>query len=265
MKTSADFDASSFHEENSDSFRNVASYKFIVIMTILKMNVNVLYTDSDIIIFKNPLPYLLSLNTDFAFQQDDVACTGFFFSRPTMKVMKALKWSVKFINEGKGPDQIALNCYFMDHPVERFLLDRSLFCSGDVFFSRHQYYWDPISPDIYMMHNNYIRGRLNKQYRFLEMGFMEVIRNEDTLPEARYITVESFPYNENQISMQLRILVAIANALNRTVVVPPIPCNIGKGYCLICGFSQYRCFDYILKAAVLGYRESVGKKEITDL
>ena len=141
------------------------------------------------------------------------------------------------------------------HNLKPYLLPNQQFCSGLVFFSSHQYSWDEVSPSIFMMHNNYVRGSICKELRMLELGYRR--RKEKDSEDHLYLTAESLPFNETDIRIQLTLLAQIANQLDRTLIIPPIPCSIGKGYCTLCNRELDGCFASILQSINHGFRESV--------
>ena len=72
-----------------------------------------------------------------------------------------------------------------------------------------------------------------------------------------YLTAESLPFEETPLRNHLTLLAQIANRLDRTLIIPPIPCSIGKGYCTLCNRELDGCFASILQSINRGLRESV--------
>ena len=250
-----------FLTQGSKEFSTVSSFKFTVVRYLMSLNVTVLYSDSDIILLHNPFPYLHSMNTDsIVFQKDITICTGFFYMKPTQLSINLLDYSLQVINKTKSGDQKGMIQAYRAFNLTPVLLPPSLFSSGEVFFASHQYSWDEVSPSLIMMHNNYIRGYDCKRLRMIEMGIVK--RREEDKESNRYLTAESMPFNKTVIRSQLSLLVSLANQMNRTLIIPPIKCNKGRGFCTICNHEEARCFSDLLKQLIYGYRESVRIDEI---
>ena len=250
-----------FVVQGSKEFSLVASFKFTVVRYLLTLNVTVLYSDSDIILFQNPFHYLHSINTDsIIFQQDGSICTGFFFIKPTPLSIDLLDHSLQVINMTKKGDQRGMIEAYKASNLTPVLLSNSSFLNGNVFFHSHQYSWDEISPSLIMMHNNYIRGYECKRLRMLEMGFMR--RREKDNESNLYLTAESLPFDKRAIRSQLQLLVSLSNQLNRILIIPPIKCTKGRGFCTICNQEGPNCYWDVLQQLKNGYRESVGMDEM---
>ena len=196
------------------------------------------------------------MNTDsIVFQKDGSICTGFFYAQSTPLSIKLFDHALQVINKTQKGDQASMIQTYKDLNLTSVLLPSDVFCSGEVFFSNNQYPWDPISPSIIMIHNNYIRGQLCKQLRMIELGYIKrEVKDEES---SRYLTAESLPSEPKSLRDQLALLASLANRLNRTVILPPIPCSIGKGYCTICNHERVGCYADILERMKYGFRESV--------
>ena len=250
-----------FVNQGSKEFSAVSSFKFTVVRYLMSLNVTVLYSDSDIHLFHNPFPYLHSMNTaSIVFQKDGTICTGFFYMKPTQLSINLLDYSLQVINKTKSGDQKGMIEAYKAFHLKPILLPPSLFSSGEVFFASHQYSWDKVSPSLIMMHNNYILGYVCKRLRMLEMGIVK--RREEDKESNRYLTAESLPLNETMIRSQLSLLVSLANQMNRTLIIPPIKCNKGRGFCTICNHELVSCYSDLLQQLIYGYRESVRIDEI---
>ena len=60
------------------------------------------------------------------------------------------------------------------------------------------------------------------------------------------------------MSATLLSLSRVANALNRTLVLPPLPCSKGKWkYCNVCSFDRVDCFKDIIPLFKNGVKESI--------
>ena len=50
----------------------------------------------------------------------------------------------------------------------------------------------------------------------------------------------------------------VANALNRSLVLPPLPCSKGKWkYCNVCSFDRVDCFKDVIPSFKNGVKESI--------
>lgn len=183
--------ASSF---GTQAFIDKVQWKFIIWKRALKMNIRVLYIDSDIILLKDPFPYLYSLKGyDIIAQRDITLCSGFMLMNPTPRTKKAVEKASKMrLNNPKAEDQTSLIRAINAIPnFKLFLLPLHIFSSGGYFFGRHSYYWDPIPRHQIMIHNNYVIGTNNKLLRFKEMKmYLLDIDGEYSNPNAKYLTIE---------------------------------------------------------------------------
>ena len=60
------------------------------------------------------------------------------------------------------------------------------------------------------------------------------------------------------MSATLLSLSRVANALNRSLVLPPLPCSKGKWkYCNVCSFDRVDCFKDIISLFKNGVKESI--------
>lgn len=228
------------------------------------MGINALYTDSDIILYKDPFPYISQLNFQYmVFQKDISLCTGFFFIRACETSSKLLNYAVDYIKNNLKGDQKSMIEAYRHYRLTPDLLPEGLFSSGKVFFQKYQYSWDLNSSDIYIMHNNYVLGRVCKRLRMLELGYLNSTKDSEF---TKYITANSMSSNITILEDQLSTLIDIANQLKRVLILPPIPCDIGTGYCTISNRKRNRCFSGLLSNLTYGYRESsfIGKLQIPD-
>ena len=253
-----------FIKQSSNTFYQVSTFKFMALQSILQMGVSVLYSDSDIILYHNPIPIIQQFSFDsMAFQKDTTVCTGFFYARPTPLSFDLLNRSLENIATKHVGDQTSMRYAFRTMNMDATILPVSQFQSGEVFFASHQYWWDPIDPSIVMMHNNYILGSVCKQYRMLEMNYTSH-RTKDP-EDTRYLTAESLPFDAIPLQKELTLLASIANRLNRVLIVPPIPCSIGKGFCTIANRYKFGCFAEVIEGVKAGYRESVEMERFVDV
>lgn len=249
--------------QGSEAFTKVSSFKLQVLRYITAMGINALYTDSDVILYKNPFSYISRFEFQYmVFQRDRSICTGFFFIRACKMSLKLLDYAVECIKQNKTGDQKSMVDSYRYYNITPDLLPESLFSSGKIFFQKYQYSWDLNSSDLYMMHNNYVRGRECKKLRMLELGYLNSTKDSEF---TKYITANFLSDNTTILEEQLSALVNIANRLERVLILPPIPCDLGKGYCTI---TNIRCnqWMYLLSKLKYGYRESsfIGKPQIPE-
>lgn len=117
-----------------------------------------------------------------------------------------------------------------------------------------------------MWHNNYIRSEILKNYRAKEMGFYKLdVNKEYSSTSNRYFTIYQLHLlgndtkeNYHKLNTYLQKAIEISNALNRSLVIPPIHCSRKNSpFCNICAFSSVSCFYNLLKKATLSFKESV--------
>lgn len=223
-----------------------------------------MYSDSDIVIYKDPLAYILKLDFNYMiFQRDKTICTGFFYIRACEKSLLLLTHALKDLKMNKIGDQRSMIATYAYFKIQPNLLPDDLFSSGKVFFEKYQYSWDLNIQNIYMMHNNWVRGRVCKRLRMLELGYINSTRDNEV---TKYITANSMSFDALALRKQLTTLVNIANQLGRVLIIPPIPCDIGKGYCTIANRELDSCYSDLLSNITYGYRESsfIGKANIPN-
>lgn len=121
-----------------------------------------------------------------------------------------------------------------------------------------------------MAHNNYVVGYENKIYRLKETGLYNLDLDEEySSLTAKYLVLESYAgmmiirmfYDvENQYESGLRLLVRLANALNRHIVLPIFPCYVKERpetECNLCGHQPINCHKDIMRQAKLSWKEHV--------
>ena len=249
------------------SFFKKVHYKLVIIHTVLQAGYRVLYIDSDVILLRNPLEYLYGLKQmDMIAQQDEGnVCSGFMFINPTEKSLKLFS-EATHDNATEGDNAIIIRLV-NKHRLRVKLLPTSLFSSGLEFFHTIQYYWDLKNSPAFTFHNNYVRGGIGKTMRMKEMKMYYLdVNQEYSDPSMKYITFESIRpgYHEylkqtdNNVRRQLSLMIKVANQLNRSLIIPPIPCNKpGVQYCNLCYFHFRYCYKDQLISAALPYKESV--------
>ena len=246
-----------YYRVSSPLFYHISEFKLLVIRSILQLGIDVLYSDSDVVVYQNPVPVIQAIPFEsMVFQKDVTISTGFFYALSSQSSICFLNRSLELIQNKHMTDQNAFLQLFGETHTQPSILPVSQFQSGEVFFASHQYLWDKVSPSIVMMHNNFILGSVCKDYRMLEMNYTRQ-RTKDP-EDTRYLTAESLPFDTLSLRKELKRLIAIANRLKRVLIVPPVSCSIGKGFCTIANREFLSCFADVLGEATEGFRESVG-------
>ncbi|KAK8832681.1 hypothetical protein WA577_004076 [Blastocystis sp. JDR] len=243
-------------------FKQKMNAKQRIIREVLLLNCSCLLFDSDVILHKNPLPgILLRKHYDMLAQKDERVNSGFVFFRPTLTSIHFLNHVIRFMPVWGLSDQPTTNRLIDENRVPAFrwgLLPEEEYSSGLVFFAKHQFRWDAINATQVTIHNNYILGEWNKMYRLKEMGLYRFDKNReysDTTATFLYLQ-ESRRGFENR---SLALGVELANRLNRSFVVPILPCSneVQLSKCNLCG-NQFRfCHHDILQNATLPWKEHV--------
>ena len=181
-----------FTVQGSPLFAKKMQNKLDIIHTALLNGYNVFYMDSDIALLKNPFPYFYRLKSyDMLVQRDITICSGFMFIYSRKSTIDLFK-----INIGNNiDDQAALiRAYNQKKNVNLNFLPTDTFSSGRVFWSSHSFYWNPIDSKQVMIHNNFVRYREIKDYRFKEMHLYVLdVNKEYSDPNGRYLTIEILP------------------------------------------------------------------------
>ena len=118
-----------------------------------------------------------------------------------------------------------------------------------------------------MYHNNYVRGKVFKEYRAKEMRSLVIERDKDySNKDARYFTIflvhskkETIFGVDHKVRSVISAGIQIANQLKRHFVIPPITCGQNEeSYCNVCFFEYVNCFSKALKHTLLPFKESVS-------
>ena len=136
--------ASSFADQATREFKKKIRWKITLLYQIVRSGVNLLYMDCDVVLLKNPFPYLYSVKGyDMMAQRDGrTICTGFMYlvSSPTSKAM--MRQANRYIRRQAMDDQDAVNRAVKDRKTPFLFLPSDRFPSGGEFFARHQLAWD---------------------------------------------------------------------------------------------------------------------------
>ena len=134
----------SFANQGSAEFKLKTRWKVSYILNVLKAGFNLLYIDSDIILLKNPFPFLNSYSRYNLIAQSDekTICTGFIFLRSSPDTIELITRANHLVHHEDNRDQQAVNAVITQYPIPYFLLPERFFPNGMNFFDRYQYYWD---------------------------------------------------------------------------------------------------------------------------
>ena len=98
------------------------------------------------------------------------------------------------IGNNNGDQNALIKSYKQKKNVELYFLPTDTFTNGKIFWSNHSFYWDPIDSKQIMIHNNFVRYREIKDYRFKEMHLYVLdVNKEYSDPNGRYLTIEILP------------------------------------------------------------------------
>ena len=181
-----------FTVQGSPLFAKKMQNKLDIIHTALLNGYNVFYMDSDIALLKNPFPYFYRLKSyDMLVQRDITICSGFMFIYSRKSTIDLFKID---IGNNKGDQAALIRAYNQKKNVNLNFLPTDTFSSGKVFWSSHSFYWNPIDSKQVMIHNNFVRYREIKDYRFKEMHLYVLdVNKEYSDPNGRYLTIEILP------------------------------------------------------------------------
>ena len=190
----------SFANQESSLFKKMQS-KLALIKTVLSYGFCLLYMDSDVILLKDPFPYLQSITGyDLIAQKDVTVCTGFIYIRSTNQSIALMTRAYEIVQQPGMRDPITVLTALNELSMPFLLLPIRFFPSGGDFFNRYQYYWDKrgryalstmiVDNDYYIFHNNYVRGRFGKELRFKEMKLYTLNVDGEYSAMRKCLTVE---------------------------------------------------------------------------
>ncbi|KAG8062668.1 hypothetical protein GUJ93_ZPchr0003g16953 [Zizania palustris] len=237
----------------SPTFHKMGREKVLLINTLLPFGYELLMCDTDMVWLKNPLPYLARYpDADLLTSSDQVIPTvtddslenwrevtgayniGIFHWRPTEPAKRLAKdWKNLVLSDDKLWDQNAFNdlvhkdfgrpvvgeelVYSYDGKLKLGVLPASIFCSGHTYFVQGMHQQLRLEP--YAVHTTF-------QYAGGFMSFRPSIPKSLLLDGAH--TVESHFALVNYQLKQIRMALAIASLLKRTLVMPPLWCRLDR-------------------------------------
>jgi len=182
----------------SDQFKQLTKMKSRVVLRLLKSGYNVLWTDCDIVWFRNPLSYMHAQHADLVIQSnapDSEAAngkrrinSGFYLAHANPPTIQLFEEIVKYASRstmseqphfweracGKDGEFRVGNDACYNAGVTTALLDRHLFPNGVTYGI-----WDSPPgklmtrfPHLYILHANWVKGAAAKQERFERHGFI---------------------------------------------------------------------------------------------
>ena len=256
-------------------FGKKAIRKIFVTLLALELGYKVLFADTDIILLKDPLPYMSS-NYSIIFQPDTPKGTinsGFYFAYPTEKVKYLHHTLISRTNCWKYAQQACLSHIADELMIKKRLLPYDLFQSGVVYFDngKRMFAFDNPCKACVLIHNNWIVSFSNKRYRFKEQLMWHVDHNGYySNPNAKYIAYDNLiDFGPKKTKLMetnaLRTAFFIAFLLNRIVIFPKFSCyGCKKQHCQkitpkLSGCAAHVQYDIKILDKVLGtkYRENM--------
>lgn len=182
----------------SDSFKQLTKMKSRVVVRLLKEGYNVVWTDSDIIYFKNPLADMWSYNADLAIQTNAPdnepmngrrrLNSGFYLARSNEATIQAFEDIIKFAAKSRMSEQPCFYDVMCGKEGQTAEGDDTCRYNGMVvkLLDRHVYpngitdgIWDVAPgtiperfPNLFILHNNWVKGADGKRQRFERHEFI---------------------------------------------------------------------------------------------
>ena len=225
------------------AFKRKTHYKTMMILEGLKLGLTVIVIDLDIVLFKNPIPFLNCANCDIQIQSDMLeGNSGFYMARPTKagidlheKAMELAKKNSAMSNQ-KTVDR-TMEKMQKERKIKTKTLSKNTFPCGTPYFEtgKRMFAGDNPCKECVLVHNNWILGYEAKAYRFKEMHMWLVDTDEYYSSKTRkYLTFETRKLAGVDITAEgeaLRNALAIGRVLNRTVILPFFQCSCKQSYC----------------------------------
>lgn len=238
----------------TQSYYRKTNLKTIVMAEILRLNLNVLMVDLDVIIFKDPFPYFTCQDCDLHFQMDrEMYNSGFVFAKPTpaARQLYSVAWQL-YVKYHKAHDQAYINMAIRQLHQSRSLkiheLSRHIFPCGVYYFEQdgRQFFNEPSCEKCVMAHNNYIGSVAAKKYRFKE-NLLWVVDDESYYSNSsvKYLMYASdVVFNDERIAIKMEALALrnalyIAHLLQRILILPSFRCCNCRT--LTCDHPRHKC------------------------
>eukprot|EP00026_Physarum_polycephalum_P004100 Phypoly_transcript_04117.p1 GENE.Phypoly_transcript_04117~~Phypoly_transcript_04117.p1 ORF type:complete len:608 (+),score=68.67 Phypoly_transcript_04117:408-2231(+) len=185
-----------YTEETSNfgevGFKAICNEKPFLVLQIVKLGFNVLWTDSDIVWLENAMEYMKGDYDLFVQRDDDDICAGFFYIKSNPVSILFMTKVVEYLNP-MIDDQISMRRFLKEkHGLRHYKLDRILFPNGTAYFNMKLTQKANKTPVI--VHNNCIIGHDSKKDRFKLYGLWFV---DDAIPTIQGDNVENIPIMES--------------------------------------------------------------------
>lgn len=236
---------------NTRGFGHKAIKKVVLTNLALLLGYNVLFTDVDIVMFKNPFPYLVCDKCDIMFQPDtkqNMINSGFYFAYATERSIALHTAILRQTSCWKFRQQICFEQFTKKIKLSVKMLPYTLFPSGLIYFDNalRMFASDKPCSSCVIVHNNWIVSFHAKRYRFKENLLWYVNENGYySDPSRKYLLYSNSKDFGKDITLSmekraLRNAFYIGQLLNRTLILPKFfcyscfkkcPSNDGKPHC----------------------------------
>lgn len=182
----------------TDSFKQLTKMKSRVVVRLLKEGYNVVWTDSDIIYFRNPLQDMWGYNADLAIQTNAPdnepmngrrrLNSGLYLARSNPATIQAFEDIIVFASKSRMSEQPCFYDVMCGKEGQTAEGDDTCKYNGMVvkLLNRHLYpngitdgIWDTTAgkipekfPHLFILHNNWVKGADGKRERFERHGFI---------------------------------------------------------------------------------------------
>lgn len=165
-------DLNNYIQYNTHNFRYISFARFFIINKILKRNINIIYSDIDIVVKKNFTEEIKNIATmhECIFQFNGENCvTGFFAMKPTQKLISFLEVNnLKRLNIFKyiHDQQFWNNVAYDNNLFNIYFLNRDHYPNGNHYYKHHK----NIKDECRLIHFNCLIGENNKINKMKELN-----------------------------------------------------------------------------------------------
>jgi hypothetical protein len=164
----------------TNDFDIICYNKLLVIFSILKNNTNCLWSDTDIVYFKNPFNKFKTMNKSILIQnagnsEKGNLCAGFMYFKNNNISTDFLEKCINFINDGRWGEGMNADQGVINHLKDLSKIDilpMEEFPDGKVWWGHPDKNVPPLKnidkSKAFIIHNNWIKGLDNKVKRFKE-------------------------------------------------------------------------------------------------
>ena len=216
-------------------------YKTVATTIGLKLGYTIIVMDTDIVLLKNPYPYLICNDCDMIFSTEgntNILNAGFYVGFPTRNTILIHEYVVQMVIESKFQknEQSVFNRLLKRSiTVKVKSLDHRLFQNGRFFFELGKRMFAGFNPCLtcVSIHNNYVLSYNHKVYRFKEhLLWMPDAEQYYSSKDRKYIMYQNAYYIGEKKTMiaeekALKNAFLLGYILNRTVILP-------KFFCYLC-------------------------------